>query len=327
MKWKHLVTRDVDLLKNCLLYEAMVENFKKVYKINHPSHLTIICNNTFSHYIEENSNDIIKNFIISRGQEQFLKKCFKELKNKFLELHKHCKKIKYNKEFIKKYFQLYKNTYPYFMISAWGEGLNNESIKILSHIRWYARNNFEKTHELINPFFEKLAKNKNTTIDKIKFLTPPEIIKLVSGNDIDINKKFNQRQNCFFIQKNGVFIFSEESNLEIIYKLDFELSGSIANKGKYTGKVKIIIKPEELNKINKGDILITRMTTPKFFVPEIKKVGAIVTDEGGVTCHAGILSREINVPCIVGTKNATSILKDGDVIEVDANKGVIRIIK
>jgi pyruvate,water dikinase len=62
------------------------------------------------------------------------------------------------------------------------------------------------------------------------------------------------------------------------------------------------------------------MTSPDF-IPILKKVSAIITDEGGITCHAAIVSRELKIPCIVGTKIATKVLKDGDVVEVDAQKG------
>jgi pyruvate,water dikinase len=68
------------------------------------------------------------------------------------------------------------------------------------------------------------------------------------------------------------------------------------------------------------------MTNPDY-VPYMKIAAAIVTDEGGTTCHAAIASRELKVPCVVGTRIATKILKDGDVVEVDADNGIIRIIK
>jgi pyruvate,water dikinase len=68
------------------------------------------------------------------------------------------------------------------------------------------------------------------------------------------------------------------------------------------------------------------MTTPDF-VPAMRKAVAIITDEGGITCHAAIVSRELGKPCIIGTKIATKALKDGDVVEVDADNGVVRIIK
>ena len=79
-------------------------------------------------------------------------------------------------------------------------------------------------------------------------------------------------------------------------------------------------------KIEEGDVLVTAQTT-QVFIPAMKRVAAIVTDEGGLTCHAAVTSREFGIPCIVGTKTATSVLKDGDVIEIDANKGVVKIIR
>jgi pyruvate,water dikinase len=68
------------------------------------------------------------------------------------------------------------------------------------------------------------------------------------------------------------------------------------------------------------------MTNPQM-MPLIKDAGAIVTDEGGLTCHAAIISREMKIPCVVGTKVATRVLKDGDLVEVDAEKGVVKIIE
>jgi len=68
------------------------------------------------------------------------------------------------------------------------------------------------------------------------------------------------------------------------------------------------------------------MTRPEF-VPLMKKAAAIITDEGGITSHAAIISREMNIPCIIGTKIATKIFKDGDLVEVDADKGIVKILK
>ena len=68
---------------------------------------------------------------------------------------------------------------------------------------------------------------------------------------------------------------------------------------------------------------MTHMTTPDF-VPAMRRAAAIVTDEGGVTCHAAIIARELKKPCVVGTKHATQIFKDGDMVEVDANAGIVR---
>lgn len=74
-----------------------------------------------------------------------------------------------------------------------------------------------------------------------------------------------------------------------------------------------------------GDVLVTTMTHPEFLLL-MKKASAIVTDEGGITCHAAIVARELGKPCIIGTKFATQVLKDGDMVEVDADSGVVRVI-
>ncbi len=104
------------------------------------------------------------------------------------------------------------------------------------------------------------------------------------------------------------------------------LKGQIASKGKINGTVRIILDSENYKDFNDGDILVTSMTRPEF-LPLMKKAGAVITNEGGVTCHAAIVSRELKIPCIIGTKIATLFLKDGDKVEVDANTGTIKVIK
>ncbi|MBI4094630.1 MAG: hypothetical protein HY435_00335 [Candidatus Liptonbacteria bacterium] len=105
-----------------------------------------------------------------------------------------------------------------------------------------------------------------------------------------------------------------------------ELKGMIASTGKVRGRVKKILKIHDMANMEEGDILVSSMTRPEM-VPAMKLAAAIVTDEGGVTSHAAIVSRELHIPCIIGTKNATSVLKDGDIVEVDADKGVIKILE
>lgn len=104
-----------------------------------------------------------------------------------------------------------------------------------------------------------------------------------------------------------------------------QLKGQIGASGKATGIVKVIKDMAAAGKFLQGDILVTSMTRPEF-VPLMKLAGAIVTNEGGITCHAAIVARELKKPCIIGTKVATQVLKDGDLVEVDANAGVIKIL-
>ncbi|MBU1083375.1 hypothetical protein KKE14_02985, partial [Patescibacteria group bacterium] len=110
-----------------------------------------------------------------------------------------------------------------------------------------------------------------------------------------------------------------------------QLQGTIASVGKTVGKVRILHSSrgdvyEELSSIKKGDILVTEMTRPQF-ISAMKLASAIVTDEGGLTSHAAIIARELKIPCIVGTKVATQVLHDGDLVDVDANKGIVKILK
>jgi len=100
------------------------------------------------------------------------------------------------------------------------------------------------------------------------------------------------------------------------------LTGSAASPGTGTGEVKLLKSPKEISKIEEGDVLVARMTSPDY-VPAMKKAAAIITDQGGQTSHAAIVSRELGIPCVVGTKNATKILKDGDIVTVDGKEGKI----
>lgn len=103
--------------------------------------------------------------------------------------------------------------------------------------------------------------------------------------------------------------------------------GIPASPGVVRGKVRVGLNPHILiRSLQAGEILVTSQTTPDF-APIMKKAGAIVTNEGGVTSHAAIVSRELKKPCVIGTKIATEVLKDGDVVEVNANHGVVTVIK
>jgi pyruvate,water dikinase len=88
--------------------------------------------------------------------------------------------------------------------------------------------------------------------------------------------------------------------------------------------VRIVNSPEELEKLKAGDVLVTRMTTPDMIAAGLDKAGAFVTDEGGATCHAAALSRELSIPAVFGTRNATKLLRDGDFVEIDAEKGTVK---
>lgn len=118
-------------------------------------------------------------------------------------------------------------------------------------------------------------------------------------------------------EKGGEKMAGSETKADIIL-----VRGLASSPGIGKGKVCILASHKEMGKIQKGDVLVTEMTTPDF-VPAMKKSCAIVTNSGGMTCHAAIVSREMGIPCIVGTKNATIVLKEGQFITVDATRGIV----
>ncbi len=133
-------------------------------------------------------------------------------------------------------------------------------------------------------------------------------------------------------------IFSQQDLVEKVASLGYEmekkvfdknisaLKGQVAFKGKATGSVKVIFNKKDAHKVLVGDILVAPMTNPDY-LPAMKLAAAFITDEGGVLCHAAIVARELQRPCIIGTKVATDVLQDGDRVEVDADLGIVKILK
>jgi len=124
----------------------------------------------------------------------------------------------------------------------------------------------------------------------------------------------------FIVQTRPVTTIKETAEVTSEITAPVLLSGSPASPGIASGPVKIVPDPSQIDKVLAGDVLVAEMTTPDF-VPAMKRAAAIVTDRGGRTAHAAIVSRELGIPCIVGAEKATSTLKDGQVITVDGAKG------
>lgn len=103
------------------------------------------------------------------------------------------------------------------------------------------------------------------------------------------------------------------------------IKGITASLGSTKGRARTLKSSKEIELMEEGEILVIEMTSP-VYMPAIKKAAAIITDIGGITCHAAIVSRELGIPCIVGTKKATKVLKNGDLVEVNADKGIVRIL-
>jgi len=184
------------------------------------------------------------------------------------------------------------------------------------------------------PIIKELGKDNGLTWNEIVLLNHYEIIELQNKKRLPCN--FKQRKNGFgTINSIGPIkvIIGEElkkSIEECEEKIDsniVEFKGMVACRAKkLKGIVKIVEESKNISKINKGDILVANETTPDYIIG-MKMARAIITNQGGITSHAAIVSRELNIPCIIGTKIATKVLKDGDLVEVDANKGIVKILK
>ncbi|MEK6901557.1 MAG: PEP-utilizing enzyme, partial [Nanoarchaeota archaeon] len=180
---------------------------------------------------------------------------------------------------------------------------------------------------------DALATYWNIPRDDIGYLTFDEIASALQNKIIPL-EHINLRKT------HPCIITSTEQKLHIIVK-DFPLpekypsiifpletstspliKGFIAYPGKVRGKVRIIHSYHDIKKIQQGEILVANTTHPTY-VPGMHKAAAIVTNEGGIASHAAVVARELMKPCIVGTRIATKVLQDGDLVEVDADNGIV----
>lgn len=171
-----------------------------------------------------------------------------------------------------------------------------------------------------------------------------EILKLFENKAIDIDEINKRSNNLIIIKKNGKWMFLTGKEVErTIAKFTQaantkinKLEGDIMSLGKASGRVVKLSfgigkeNSEKLNgkmkKMKKGDVLVTETTGPEMIMA-CKKAGAIIAEEGGINSHAAVISRELGIPGIVNVKMATKVLNDGDLVEVDANKGIIKLLK
>jgi len=183
-------------------------------------------------------------------------------------------------------------------------------------------------------FLKDTAKKYNIDYDELASSTVEEVESFLQ-NQKKVSKAEKKRR------EEGVFLaYEKNKKAKLFYNKDAqemldivlhseekELKGQVASTGglkSIKGKVRIVASPEK-EKFNKEEILVTSMTRIEF-VPLMRKAKAVITNEGGIACHAAIVSRELNIPCIIGTKIATKVLKNGNKVRMDMTKGEIEII-
>ncbi len=161
-------------------------------------------------------------------------------------------------------------------------------------------------------------------------LSDDEIIQLVKlGIQIENHYQFPQdiewakeNNQIYIVQTRPVTTIKETAKVEPEIRIPALLQGAPASPGIASGPAKLILDASQIDRVKEGDILVTEMTTPDF-VPAMKRAVAIVTDRGGRTAHAAIVSRELGIPCVVGAEHATTTLNDGQIITVDGSTGKV----
>ena len=203
----------------------------------------------------------------------------------------------------------------------------------LEEARVYAEPVFKVSEDFVRSIVAQISKTTSYSEESLFCLTQKELDRFFQTKHLPSETVLKERNvfSTIFADKKTLTIYTGKKARQIfkiistVKKTDV-IHGQAAFKGYAKGVVRIIFDPFKYKIFNEGDILVTGMTRPEF-LPLMQKSVAIITDAGGILSHAAITARELKKPCVIGTQIATKILKDGDMVEVDANRGVVRIVK
>ena len=353
------VLREYTLLGISKIFKTIVsKNFNDFFGGESPEDIIVVIRNgDFYHFqVEEDIKRLGQSFLKRIVNENIdFEKLYVEFDNNIIELEKiyNFKEEELSLKIIEKFF----NIYSYLIKFVYASAYSIDVIEILSknnQIRckiWIekCRLRGEKIYkfgemEFIPIITDWLSKEKFYDYDSesLQYLFFDELISYIkNGKDIPPKNILEQRKELVYaifypFEKSKIFIGQEASKIitekklfsEIDEKIDDvkEFKGRIGFKGFIKGLVRIIKKRADMPNFRDNEIIVSPMTDPSY-LPIMKRAVAFVTDEGGILCHAAIVAREMKKPCIIGTKIATKVLRDGDLVEVDAEKGVVKILK
>ena len=217
--------------------------------------------------------------------------------------------------------------------------LNRQERRLVHSIRtlgfWKFERKFrnQQAHLLMEDFIEEIAKRNQLSKKQVYMIAPDEMEAALVRREVDpdiLNERMKESVVVFTGATYKVLsgpaarpvVKAIKSSLHVDPKIK-EIRGTTAFPGKAHGTVRRVDEAQDMKKMKTGDILVSTSTNPQI-IPAMKKALAIVTDSGGITSHAAIVSRELEIPCVIGTKIATKVFKDGDRVEVDASKGIIK---
>ncbi len=196
--------------------------------------------------------------------------------------------------------------------------------------RIYSEDIYTECEVMFRKIMKIIGKREGYNVEDLTCLTRNEFEEYLETKTLPFKSELKNRYSASALYFEGkklkIFYGSDVDKIDSLIRAPqelFKVNGISAFPGKVRGKVRVILDPQKFKVFEKGDILVTGMTRPEF-MKFVTKASAIVTDVGGVLCHAAITAREIHKICIVGTGTATKVFKDGDLVEVDANRGIVR---
>ncbi len=211
--------------------------------------------------------------------------------------------------------------------------LLQEWLPELEAARLYSEKVYTETEEYMTGVVARIAKETGYAVAEVESMTSDELEKYLLTGRMPPAKILRERhRKCALLFKDGKYVVkkgpaAEKTSREVSEpSIQGQIRGTPAYPGRARGVVKVVLDPRKALAFEKGDVLVAAMTRPEY-LPLVKRAAAIITDAGGILCHAAIVARELNKPCITGTMNATKMLKDGDFVEVDAAKGFVAIIR
>jgi phosphohistidine swiveling domain-containing protein len=181
----------------------------------------------------------------------------------------------------------------------------------------------------VRHLLEEAARRTGLTYDELTMLLPEEISEDLRRGRRHKRSLAERERHAFLLWDGEVtHVFGED--VKAVERAAFppleardELTGVTAYPGRVRGPARVVPTDEDIHKVRPGDILIAHMTNPNY-TPVFSKIRGIVTEEGGVLSHSAVIARELKLPCVIATKTAMSVFKDGELIEVDADRGIVR---
>jgi len=320
--------RDYSIVVTTIVFKGMYNQNAQFFGVNPIACYIIVKDNILYHYMSQYDGRKRMESWLKKNDIDSFKKYEKECSQKLEEFNKFTLEqpedlslaLKLSHDYFVYFTEIILLGYelPLYMTGI----ASDEMIDFAFNIRHKYEDVHKRNVDVMSNILGKLEDKYNIKKGELSYLTIDELEEFLKTQALP---EIEDRKKYVLIKYDGNYsFFYDRKTWDILNpKIDKNfVKGRVAFKGKVIGTVKVINKIREADDLKEGEILVTSMTDPRY-VPAMKRAAAIVTDEGGITCHAAIVSRELKIPCVIGTKEATQIFKDGDKVEVDANNGIV----